>query len=139
MGVRIGVAGSMHHTEKMIELCDQLQRLGHEAFMSKFAGGYVGRSDEAKEELKLFHKYNNDAVREFWWAMQDAQALLVANYSRLGVEHYIGGNTFLEMGFAHVLGQQIYLINPIPDMPYYRTEIIAMRPAVIHGDLALIA
>jgi hypothetical protein len=42
------------------------------------------------------------------------------------------------MGFAHVLDQKIYLLNPIPDMPYYRTEIEAMKPIVINGNFSLI-
>jgi hypothetical protein len=38
-----------------------------------------------------------------------------------------------------VLNQRIYLLNPIPHMPYYETEIVAMRPTVINGDLSKIA
>jgi len=71
--------------------------------------------------------------------MQDADALLVANFDKHGIKNYIGGNAFLEMGFAHVLNQKIYLLNPIPRMPYYETEIVAMRPMVINGDLSKIA
>jgi len=39
------------------------------------------------------------------------------------------------MGFAHVLNQKIFLLNPIPDMPYYKTEITAMKPVIIDCDL----
>jgi hypothetical protein len=88
--------------------------------------------------IKLEQKYNHDAIREFWKPMQEADALLVANYDKHEIKNYIGGNAFLEMGFAHVLNQKIFLLNPVPDMPYYGTEIIAMQPAVIHGDLTLI-
>ena len=131
----IGVAGSMQFTEKMMELCKQLEGLGHPAFMSKFGPYFVGKTDHEKEKIKLNQKYNHDAIREFWEPMQDADALLVANYDKNGIKNYIGGNAFLEMGFAHVLNQKIYLFNPIPEMPYYETEIIAMQPIVINGDL----
>ena len=133
--MKIGVAGSMQYTEKMMEICAALEKLGHTTFMSKFGPAYVGKSDVEKEALKLHHKYNFDAIREFWKPMQDADALVVANYDKDGVKNYIGGNTFLEMGFAHVLNQKIYLMNPIPKMPYYGTEIIAMEPVVINGNL----
>lgn len=136
--MNIGVAGSMQHTEKMMALCKELKKLGHEPFMSKFGPAFVGKTDEEKEKIKLEQKYNHDAIREFWKPMQAADALLVANYDKHGIKHYIGGNAFLEMGFAHVLGQKLYLINPIPKMPYYETEIIAMRPVVIDGDLTKI-
>jgi hypothetical protein len=132
------VAGSMQHTEKIVEICERLKKMGHQVFMSKFGDKYIGKTDDEKEKLKLDHKYNHDAIREFWKPMQDADALVVANFDKNGVKNYIGGNTFLEMGFAHVLNQKIYLMNPIPKMPYYETEIIAMKPVVINGDLSLI-
>jgi len=136
--MKIGVAGSMQHIEKMVELCRRLDELGHQAFTSKFADESLGKSDDEKEKLKLKNKYHHDAIREYWKPMQDADALLVANYDKGGIENYIGGNAFLEMGFAHVLNQKIFLLNPIPKMPYYGTEIIAMKPIVINGDLSKI-
>lgn len=71
--------------------------------------------------------------------MQGADAVLVANYNKHGIENYIGGNTFLEMGFAHVLNQKLFMVNPIPEMPYYKSEIEAMKPVVINGDLTRIS
>lgn len=136
--MKIGVAGSMQFTERMIELCDELTELGHDVFMSKFAASYVGKTDDEKEKIKLDHKYNYDAIREFWKPMQNADALLVANYDKHGIKNYIGGNAFLEMGFAHILNQKVFLLNPIPDMPHYKTEIIAMKPIVINDDLGKI-
>ncbi len=133
--MKVGVAGSMQFTERMMELCEQLEQMGHQSFMSKFGPAFVGKTDAEKEKIKLEQKYNHDAIREFWKPMQSADALLVANYDKHGIKNYIGGNAFLEMGFAHVLNQKIYLLNPIPKMPHYETEIVAMRPAVINGDL----
>ncbi|MEX0748967.1 MAG: hypothetical protein WD467_02280 [Candidatus Saccharimonadales bacterium] len=136
--MKIGVAGSMQFTERMMELCEQLETMGHQAFMSRFGPAFVGKTDEEKEKIKLEQKYNHDAIREFWTSMQGADALLVANYDKHSIRNYIGGNTFLEMGFAHVLHQKIYLLSPIPKMPHYETEIIAMQPIIINGDLSLI-
>lgn len=133
--MKIGVAGSMQFTEEMIKVCNELETLGHETFMSKFKGNYIGKTDEEKETQKLHDKYTNDAIKEFWKPMQDADALLVVNLDKHGIKNYIGGNTFLEMGFAYVLGQRLFLLNPVPEMPYYGTEIIAMRPTVINGNL----
>ncbi len=128
----------MQFTERMMGLCEQLEKMNHQAFMSKFAPLFIGKTDEEKEEIKIHQKNKQDAIREFWKPMQDADALLVANYDKHGIKNYIGGNAFLEMGFAHVLNQKIYLLNPIPKMPYYETEIIAMQPIIIDGDLAKI-
>lgn len=136
--MKIGVAGSMQFAEEMIRVCEELTKLGHNVFMSKFKDDYVGKTDEEKEVQKLKDKYTNDAIREFWVPMQEADALLVVNLDKHGIKNYIGGNSFLEMGFAHVLNQKIYLMNPVPEMPYYGTEIVAMNPTVINGNLEAI-
>jgi hypothetical protein len=137
--MKIGVSGSMQFTDKQIEVCEQLRKLGHEPFMSSFADRYKGKSDEEIEKLKLEDKYGDaDAIREYWKPLQDADALLVLNYDKHGIKNYVGGNAFLEIGFAYVLEKKIYFLNPLPDMPYYGTEIIAMKPIVINGDLSKI-
>ncbi|MCR4277803.1 MAG: hypothetical protein NUV80_02230 [Candidatus Berkelbacteria bacterium] len=101
--MKIGVAGSMQFTEKMFEVYKELEKNGHEVFMSSFGSRYRGKSAEDIEILKLEDKFQHDAIREFWKPMRDADALLVLNYDKHGIKNYIGGNTFLEMGFAHVL------------------------------------
>lgn len=133
--MRIGVVGSMQYTENMITLRDKLIKFGHDAFMTNLAEPFVGKTDDEKEKIKLDQKRHSDAIREFWKLMQGADAILVANYDKHGIKNYIGGNTFLEIGFAHVLNQKIFMLNPIPEMPYYKTEIVAMRPIIINGDL----
>ncbi|MFY9462868.1 MAG: hypothetical protein WAP52_01645 [Candidatus Sungiibacteriota bacterium] len=136
--MRIGIIGSMQFSEKMLEVQAKLIRLGHGAFVTKFASPMVGKTDEEKEEMKLNQKYHQDAIREFWHQMQGADAVLVLNYDKRGIKNYIGGNTLMEIGFAHVLNQKIFLLNPIPDIPYYKTEIEAVRPIIINGDFSLI-
>lgn len=133
--MRIGIVGSMQFAERMLELCDELGRLGHVAFVTDLHHTLVGKSAAEKETIKLYNKNERDAIRVFWRAMQGADAILVLNLEKNGIKDYIGGNTFLEIGFAHVLDQKIFLYNPIPGIPYYKTEIEAMRPIIIDGDL----
>ncbi len=136
--MKIGVVGSMQHTDKMLALCDELRKLGHEPFITKFAKSMAGKNDQDIEQLKLHQKNNLDAIREFWNLMQGADAILVANYDKNDEKNYIGGNTLMEIGFAHVLNQKIFLLNPVPDNPYYKTEIQAVKPIVVSGDLTKI-
>lgn len=56
--MKIGVAGSMQHTEKMIEARDELIHLGHDAFVTKLADAFVGKSD--KESWG--HRYNKKGL-----------------------------------------------------------------------------
>ena len=70
--------------------------------------------------------------------MQDADAVLVLNLDKNGIKNYVGGNTLMEIGFAHVLNQKIFMYNPIPETTYCKSEIEAVRPVVINGDLSKI-
>lgn len=136
--MKIGVVGSMQFTENMIELKDKLCKMGHDAYLTTLSTPFIGKTDKEKEKIKLHQKYNMDAIREFWSMMQGGDAILVANYDKNGVNNYIGGNTLMEIGFAHVLNQKVYLLNAIPDIPYYKTEIQAVKPIIINRDLSLI-
>ena len=125
----------MQFTEKMIETRDKLRELGHDAYLTSLADPFVGKTDEEKEVIKIHQKRNMDAIREFWRLMQGGDAVLVLNLDKHGVKNYIGGNTLMEIGFAHVLNQRVFLWNPIPDIPYYKTEIEAVKPIILNRDL----
>lgn len=128
----------MQFVDKMVEVRDKLKALGHDAFLTDLHKTMIGKTDEEIEKIKLHQKYNLDAIREFWRAMQGADAVLVLNFDKNGIKNYIGGNTLMEIGFAHVLNQKIFLWSPIPEMPYCKTEIEATKPIIINGDLTKI-
>ncbi len=132
--MRIGIIGSMQHTEKMVEARDKLASLGHDVFITNLHTDFIGKNDDEKEKIKIHQKNNQDAIREFWKLMQGADAVLVLNLDKHGIPNYIGGNTLMEIGFAHVLNQKIFLLNPIPEISYYKSEIEAVKPVVINGD-----
>ena len=136
--MKIGIIGSMQFTDKMLEVKAKLQELGHDAFVTDLHKAMVGKTDSEIEKIKLHQKYNMDAIREFWNMMQGADAVLVLNYDKNGIKNYVGGNTLMEIGFAHVLNQKIFMINPIPEMPYCQTEIEAVKPIILNGDFSKI-
>lgn len=135
--MKIYIVGSMQYAHKMAEISDELRKRGHEPIMSKYLDDYLGeKTDEEREKIKIAHYKNPEAIREFWQPMRDgADAILVLNYDRHGIKNYIGGSVFLEMGFAHVLNLKIFVMNPVPDMPFYGTELASLKPIVIHEDL----
>lgn len=126
----------MQFHEEMRRIQKELEGLGHSVLvpksielMDKF--GYIHpKADEAKVQTKIQH----DFIREHFRKVEQADAVLILNYDKKGIRHYIGGNTFLEIGIAFWLGKKIFLLNPIPKMDYV-TELLAMQPIVIHGDL----
>ena len=136
--MKIGVIGSMQFTDKMIKVRDKLQELGHDAFITDLHKSMIGKTDDEIEKIKLHQKYNMDAIREFWRMMQGADAVLVLNLDKNGIKNYVGGNTLMEIGFAHVLNQKVFMLNPIPEMPYCKTEIEAVKPIILNGDFSKI-
>lgn len=55
----------MQYTEKMLEACEELRKLGHYAFLSNLHGPMIGKTDEEKEVIKLQQKNNQDAIKDF--------------------------------------------------------------------------
>ncbi|OIO19201.1 MAG: hypothetical protein AUJ37_03405 [Candidatus Magasanikbacteria bacterium CG1_02_41_34] len=133
--MKIALCHSMQYAEKAKEVQEWFRDHGHEAFPSSFNELFIGLNDEEKEALKLKQKYEHDAIREHWGNIEKSDKVLILNYDKHGIANYIGGNSFLEMGFAYILKKPIYLLNPIPGIPYYETEIIAMKPIVLNGDI----
>lgn len=61
-------------------------------------------------------------------------SVLVLNFTKNGIENYIGGATFLEMYEAFRQKKKIYLYNNIPE-GMLKDEIIGFNPTIINGDL----
>ncbi|NTV24103.1 MAG: hypothetical protein HGA85_07090 [Nanoarchaeota archaeon] len=137
--MKIAICGSMQFTDKMLETQKALENMGHTAFVSDFSGHYTGKTASQREDLKLHHKFEKDAIREYWEVIKTCDAILVLNYDKHGINNYIGGNTLMELGFAHVLHKKVFLLNPVPEIPYYKSEIIATKPVIINGDLSKIS
>lgn len=126
----------MNFAEKAKEVQNWFAEHGHQAFPSSLNDQYVGLSEEEKDKLKLEHKYNHDAIREHWNVIEKCDVVLVLNYDKNGIAGYVGGNSFLEIGFAHIQKKPIYLLNPVPAISFYDTEIIAMAPQILNNDLS---
>ncbi|MEI8343641.1 MAG: hypothetical protein WCF93_01670 [Candidatus Moraniibacteriota bacterium] len=76
-------------------------------------------------------------IRDYYEKIKASDAILVVNCDLNGVVGYIGGNSFLEMGFAHVLNKKIFLLNQIPETSF-KDELIAMQPTILSGELKII-
>lgn len=130
----------MQFHQEMREVQTLLEKAGHTALVPKSIElmdreGFVHPTEDDK---RIASKIEHDFIRSHFKKVQDADAILVLNYDKKGIVNYIGGNTFLEMGLAFWLGKKIFLLHPIPDMDY-KTEMHAMQPAVLYGDISKIS
>ncbi len=127
------ICGSMSFSDKMLQAKAQLESLGHESMVSSFVQNHVGKNQAESEAIALQEKMNEDAMRVDFEKLKHVDAILVLNYDKRGIPNYIGGNTLLEMGFAHILNRKIFLLNPVPEIPFYKSEIEAMHPVILQG------
>jgi hypothetical protein len=131
--VIITICSSMTLADRIRVVQAELESMGHTVLIpvENEQFDYQEASDHERAELKREH----DLIREHWRKIQRSDAILVLNEDVKGIASYVGGNSFLEMGFAHILALPIYMMQPVPEMPY-QSEMDAMDPIVIDGDLS---
>jgi len=132
------ICGSISASDKILEIQKQLEakdfRVEIPWGVKKYRDNnfiHVAESERAKD------KKDNDLIKAYFEAIKQYNAVLIVNVDKNNIANYIGGNTFLEMGFAHVLGKTIYVLNSLPEISY-RDELEAMSPIIINNDLSLI-
>lgn len=133
----ITICGSMQFHKEMREVKKLLEEKGHTVLVPKSIElmDTVGYVHPTVDEERIQAKIEYDFIREHFKKIEEADVVLILNYNKKGIKNYIGGNTFLEMGLAFWLGKKIYLLYPIPDMEY-KTEMYAMQPINLNGDLS---
>ena len=136
--MKITICGSMRLSKEMLEIKNKLIDLGHKVILPRHTEEYaeLNTSNHMHNE-SVKNKISHDLIRQYFKEIKENDAILVVNETLKNIDNYIGGNSFLEMGFAHILNKKIFLLNPIPEVGY-KDEILAMRPVVINGDLTKI-
>ncbi|MFH1308879.1 MAG: hypothetical protein ABIH51_02615 [Patescibacteria group bacterium] len=137
--MKIAICGNMNFAKEMMSIESRLKEFGHACHLPEDVGEYsnnkidkIGGSEGAKRKIE------NDLIRKHYNLIDRSDAILVLNYNKNGIDNYIGGNSFLEMGYAYILNKKIYLINNIPKIELIKQEIEAMQPIILNGDLSKI-
>ena len=123
----------------MVEFRDSLNSMGHVGIISPVMEELaLGKNEELMNLINSDHakaKKEGGYIKWYYEAILKSDAILVLNLDKKGIKNYIGGNTLMEMGFAHVHDKKIFLLNPPPQDVSYTDEIKAMMTDVINGDL----
>lgn len=140
--MKITICGSVMFRKEMVEIRDKLDKMGHEGIICPIMEDLAsGRNPRLMEEIKRNHggvKRKHGFIKWYYNSIVNSDAILVLNYDKNGIKDYIGGNTLMEMGFAHVHDKKIFLLNPIPQNVPYVDEIKAMTDVILDGDLSKI-
>ena len=137
--MKITICGSVKFADKLVDIHNRLKKLGHEPMMHKDMFGIAnGTAKELIDGILIDH---SEVKRKYnfikWWhgCIKSGDAILVCNFDKNGIKNYVGGNTLMEIGFAHVNDKKVFLLNPIPEGVGYKDEIKAMVDVIINGDL----
>lgn len=136
---KIVVCGSMKFAKEMLEIKSRLSNIGFETLLPTDTEvlsqdeKLSGRIEKASRKVAI------NAICKHYHKIEKSNGILVLNYDKNGTANYIGANTFLEMGFAHVLKKLIFVLNPLPDMDYLKDELESFSPVILEGDLSKIS
>jgi hypothetical protein len=127
----ICLCGSIKFAPEMKRIAKALTETGKIALLPKSVIELDEKTAVNENYDKAKRKREIDAIKIHFDKIAEADAILVCNYDKNDIENYIGANTFLEMGFAHYAKKKIYLVAPLPDMPYINDELFAFDVEVV--------
>lgn len=127
----ITICGSVSFAKEMIEIKENLEQRGDIVVVPANIENYASGTMDIENK---WEKMELDVIRAYYEKIKNSDAILVLNYDKNNISNYVGGNSLIEIAFAHVLNKKIFLLNPIPQMSY-SDEIEAMKPIIINRDL----
>ena len=145
--MKIAICGSINKSDELIKIANELEKLGFEAelpyWTKRIRNGDITleefcNSKEKHGDAAFRKEAQEDLYKRYWRIIGESDAILVVNVDKSGIKNYIGGNALMEIGFAYIQNKKIFLLNDIPDIPYYKDEIIAAKPIILEGDLTKI-
>lgn len=129
--MKIVICGSMTSYPKMVEVKSTLEKMGHVVILPDPAkNSHLKEIVDNKYEDTFRLKRKYDYIRKHFCNIVTSDCILITNWDKKGIKNYVGGNAFLEMGFAHILNKPIFLLHPIPTIDYYYHEMMAMNPKI---------
>jgi bifunctional ADP-heptose synthase (sugar kinase/adenylyltransferase) len=102
--MKIVICGSMSAARQIMEIAKFFTQKGHEVVVPKDTDQYAsGKLPAESPHESTNHKIEHDLIRRYYSIIKEADVVIVANYNKGNINNHIGGNSFLEAGFAHVL------------------------------------
>lgn len=134
--MKIVLCGSISACSEIDSVAEKLRNFGHEVEIPLGCTNLKLRErTEVAAEEKAQDKIEGDLLRRYFQKIKDRDILIAVNPEKRGIQGYIGGNTLIELSFGHVLGKPLYCLYAPGEVPYL-SEILAMQPTILDGDLS---
>lgn len=135
------ISGSMAFAKEMLATKKSLEKMGHTVEVPFETEIHLEKPEFVDSlEENLQYCIDNDVIRKSFDFIASADAVVVLNHPRKGIDGYIGASTLMEIAIAYFLKKKIFLLHDVPhfDKVRWAHEIRIMQPTIIHGDLSKI-
>lgn len=130
--MKVCICGSLSFTDEILCIARKLEDLGYEVLLPEG----VERGLIKQENFDpVAAKYETDTVHNHPKKIQESDVVLVCNFTKNGIENYIGANSFCEIYMARYFNKPVFALNPLPEQEYIHDELMAFDIEVINGDL----
>jgi len=133
--MKIIICGSLSASKEIISTKKILEQAGHVVEIPEGVKRENLRpTNTTTSSEKADTRIQHDLLRGYFKKIKNHDIVLVVNPEKKGVKGYVGGNTLIEMAFAHVLNKKLYCLYHLPELSY-TTEIMATQPIILYGKL----
>ncbi len=141
----ITICSSATHYKQALVIEKDLKKLGYKVLVPSTAYKMKKNNDYDVTHYKTWYKNAADYKRKtklmlaHFKKVLKADAILVTNYEKSGLQGYIGGNALMEMTLAFLNNKPIFVLNPIDEELNIKEEVYGLKSIILNGDLSLIA
>ena len=133
--MKICICCSLSFGSEVRKIAKELENAGHEVLLPN---GVINRLNEHSDFDPVKAKLETDPYHKHTDKIRASDVVLMCNYTKNGIEHYIGANSFAELFVAYYFNKPIYSLHSLPNMPYINDEIQALGIIILNGDLGKI-
>ncbi len=140
----ITICSSAAHYKQVLVIESQLKKMGYKVKIPKTANimkktnNFDVASYKTWYNNKKDYKKKTQLMKAHFRKVIEADAILVTNFEKNGIEGYIGGNVLMEMALAFHYKKPIFIYNNISEDLGIKEEVYGLNPIFIEGDLARI-
>lgn len=128
----------MKFVEDIVSTRERLRKLGFQVSVPDDTD-YVLAHPDVPDDLQadLQHCLQTDQLRKGFDLIVAADAALVLNHPKNGIDGYIGTSFLMELAIAHHFRKAIFTLNPIPSFEQHRWahEVAMLQPLSLEGEV----
>lgn len=140
----ITICASAAHYRQVLVIEKELKKLGFAVKIPNTANIMRRTNDFDVSHYKTWYKNKEDYIKKtkliqaHFKKVLTADAILVVNFEKHGLQGYIGGNVLMEMTLAFYFKKPIYIYNDIVEELSIKEEVYGLQPVFIKQDLQVI-